>query len=329
VWLKLAIAFLIALAASLAAGLSWLPVLRGRLAGQTIREDGPVWHSKKQGTPTLGGMFFILGIALSCLIAGYGDMVAGDFRHIFAYLFALAFAFIGFVDDWQKLINRRNLGLTALQKFLLQVAATVVFVALMLLTGHMESSLYVPFFNVSFAIPEPVYILFAAFVVVGTVNAVNITDGVDGLATGVSIPVAICFAAIAFLAANAALGVFAAALAGGLVAFLFFNFHPAKVFMGDTGALFLGGAFCALVFAMDCPLILLPLGIVFFVETLSDIIQVTYFKLTRGKRVFKMAPLHHHFEMCGWSEYRLFAVYTAVSAVFAVASFFGMQFRYK
>jgi phospho-N-acetylmuramoyl-pentapeptide-transferase len=274
-------------------------------------------------------MFFILGILLSCLIAGYKNMLAGDFGHIFAFVFALAFALIGFFDDWQKLVNKRNLGLTALQKFLLQIVATVVFVALMLYTGQMTSNLYVPFFDVAFAIPKPVYVLFAAFVVVGTVNAVNITDGVDGLATGVSIPVALCFAGMAFLAANAALGVFAVALAGGLAAFLIFNFHPAKVFMGDTGSLFIGGAFCALAFALDCPLLLLPLGIVFFLETLSDIIQVTYFKLTHGKRVFKMAPLHHHFEMCGWSEYRLFAVYTTVSVIFAVASFFGMYVRYR
>jgi phospho-N-acetylmuramoyl-pentapeptide-transferase len=175
-------------------------------------------------------------------------------------------------------------------------------------------------------LPEPVFVIFTAFVAIATVNAVNITDGVDGLATGVTIPVAVCFAAISILLYKTALGLFAAALTGGLVAFLIFNFHPAKVFMGDTGSHFIGGAVCAMAYACDMPLILILLGFVYLVETLSDIIQVTYFKLTKGKRIFKMAPLHHHFELSGWSEYKLFAVFTSVSAIFAVISYFGVYF---
>jgi len=186
----------------------------------------------------------------------------------------------------------------------------------------------VPFLQVSFPVSEVVYYIFAAFVIVGTVNAVNITDGIDGLAAGVSLPVALCYSAIAFLWARESVSIFAAALAGALVGFLFFNFHPAKVFMGDTGSLFLGGAVCALAFVMDMPLILVPLGIVYIVETLSDIIQVGYFKLTHGKRIFKMAPIHHHFEMCGWNEYKIFFVFTGVSAVFAVISYLGVLNRF-
>jgi len=297
--------------------------------GQSIREDGPVWHNKKQGTPTMGGVMFIVGITLACLTVGLREMGEGIFDHIFILAFALVYGAIGFIDDYNKLKKKRNLGLKGKQKFALQLIAAIGFVFLMRLTGNLSPSLFIPFTNISITIPEPLYYVFAAFVAVATVNSVNITDGADGLATGVSIPVAAYFAIVSYLWSYSAIGVFAAALTGGLVAFLLFNFHPAKVFMGDTGSLFLGGAICAMAFAMDMPLILIPLGIVFLLETLSDIIQVVYFKLTRGKRVFKMAPLHHHFEMCGWSEYKLFAVFTAVSIVFAVISYFGVCSRYS
>lgn len=302
--------------------------LRKIKAGQMIREDGPVWHMSKQGTPTMGGLMFIAAIFVCCIVFGMNEMLKGDFIHIYILLFSLIFAAIGFLDDYEKLKKKQNLGLTAKQKFIIQLAAAVVFILLMRLLGYLTTDLYIPFFNVTVHIPEVLYFVLAAFIIVGCVNAVNITDGIDGLVTGVSIPVAVCYAAIAFTWGYVAQGIFAAALAGGLVGFLFFNFHPAKVFMGDTGSLFLGGAVCALAFAMDMPLILIPLGIVYIVETLSDIIQITYFKLSHGKRVFKMAPLHHHFEMCGWSEYKLFTVFTAVSAVFAVISYFGVIGRF-
>lgn len=326
--IKLILAFIISLAVTIAAGAALVPILRKIKAGQAIREDGPVWHNKKQGTPTMGGIMFIAGIAASSLIVGAGEIRKGGVSHIYILAFALLFAIIGFIDDYQKLRNKRNLGLKVVPKFALQILAAAAFLLVMRLAGILGESLYIPFLNVTARIPKPLYYAFSMFVVVGTVNSVNITDGVDGLATGVSIPVALCYAALAALWGNAALGIFSAALAGGLVAFLFFNFHPAKVFMGDTGALFLGGAICASAFALDMPLILVPLGIVYFIETLSDIIQIAYFKLTHGKRIFKMAPLHHHFEMSGWSEYKLFAVFTAVSAVFACIAYFGVRVRY-
>jgi len=275
----------------------------------------------------MGGVMFIAGVVIACLIVGYKEMKAGVFTHIYVLLLALVYAAIGFLDDLEKLRKKQNLGLKPKQKFLLQLLVAVLFLLIMRIAGALSFGLYVPFFNVSVQIPAPVYYILAAFVMVGTVNAVNITDGVDGLATGVSIPVAVCFTFLAFLWGLAALGIFAASLAGALVAFLLFNFHPAKVFMGDTGSLFLGGAVCALAFAMDVPLILVPLGIVYIIETLSDIIQITYYKLTHGKRVFKMAPIHHHLEICGWSEYKLFFVFTFVSAVFAVLSYYGVRSR--
>ena len=321
-------AYILSFAVTMITGYILIPALRRMEAGQSIREDGPVWHNKKQGTPTLGGIMFIAGILVACLIVGFREIVKGNLAHIYIFLFAIVFAAIGFIDDYKKLKKKRNLGLRAKQKFALQLIASVIFVLIMLLSGHLAPRLYIPFVDISIAIPIPIYCIFTAFVAVGTVNSVNITDGADGLATGTAIPIAICFTIVSLLWRLTSLGIFAAALTGGLLAFLFFNFYPAKVFMGDIGAQFLGGAICALAFASDMPLILIPLGIVFFIETLSDIIQITYFKLTHGKRVLKMAPLHHHLELCGWNEYKLFTVFTAVSAAFAVISYFGVRLRY-
>lgn len=326
--LKLVWAFVGALVITTLAGIFLVPYLRKKKAGQSIREDGPVWHMTKQGTPTMGGLMFITGIAATLLIGGIGEAAEGDWRHYIIFGFSAIFALIGFLDDYEKLKKKQNLGLTALQKFALQLAAAIVLILLLRLLGYLSPSLYVPFVGITFELPDWLYVVFAAFVVVGTVNAVNITDGVDGLAAGVSLPVALAYAAIAGVWGYTSVGIFGAALAGGLVGFLIFNFYPAKIFMGDTGSLFLGGAICATAFALDMPLALVPLGIVYIVETLSDIIQITYFKLSHGKRVFKMAPLHHHLEMCGWGERRIFTVFTLISLAFAILTFFGVWQRY-
>jgi phospho-N-acetylmuramoyl-pentapeptide-transferase len=323
----MAVAFIVSMAATAGVGLILTPALRRAKAGQSIREDGPVWHKKKQGTPTMGGIMFIAGVAISCLTVGWGAIKEGELRHIFVLVFAVVFAAVGFLDDFKKLRKKQNMGLSAARKFTLQFVVAIVFIILMHVNGYITSNMFIPFVNVTVQVWRPAYYVFAAFVIVGTVNAVNITDGADGLVSGVSIPVAVCYAFLAAIWGYTALGLFSAALAGGIAAFLFFNFHPARVFMGDTGSLFIGGAICATAIVMDVPLILVPLGLVYFVETLSDIIQITYYKFSHGKRVFKMAPLHHHFEMCGWSEYRLFAVFTAVSAVFAFITYFGAYSR--
>ena len=325
--LNLTLAFIISFIVTAGFGYFLVPMLRRMKAGQTIREDGPVWHKNKQGTPTMGGIMFITGVTVACLAIGYRDIIDGDYSHVISLLLALIFAAIGFLDDFKKLKKKQNMGLNSWQKFLLQLVVAVGFLLLLRYNGALTTNLYIPFINTSFAVPAPVYYVFAAFVIIGTVNAVNITDGVDGLATGVSIPVAACFTLIAYYHYYGSAGILAAALLGALPAFLIFNFHPAKAFMGDTGSMFLGGLICALAFAMDIPLILIPLGIVFLLETMSDIIQVTYFKLTHGKRIFKMAPIHHHFEMCGWSEYKLFIVFTSVSVVFAALSFYGVYYK--
>lgn len=262
-------------------------------------------------------------------------MLQGNFVHIFVLLFAMVFGAIGFLDDWEKIKKKQNLGLTARAKFLLQLAAALVFVLLMRQMGFLSPNLYIPFYNTSVTMPEWLYFLFAAFVIVGTVNAVNITDGVDGLASGTSIPVFLFFVVLTYVwgVDYLELGIFASAMVGGLMGFLVYNFNPAKVFMGDTGSLFLGGAVAALAFAYDMPLILITLGMIYIIETLSDIIQVGYFKLSHGKRVFKMAPFHHHLEMGGWTgkkwkEKELFVLFTGISLAFAVISFIGVYQRY-
>ena len=304
-----------------------LPALRRLKAGQEIREVGPKWHASKSGTPTMGGLMFITGTLLSILVAGWPAMMAGDWTHIYVFLFALVFGVIGFLDYYEKVKRHQNLGLTAIQKFLLQLAAAILFLMLMRYEGLLSPHLYVPFLHISIPMSWPLYMVFAAFVIVGTVNAVNITDGLDGLSTSVSIPVALFFVSAATWWGYIQLGIFAAALLGGLLAFLLFNAHPAKVFMGDTGSLFLGGAVAGMAFAFDMPLILLLVGMIYIIETLSDILQIGYFKLTHGKRIFKMAPIHHHFEMCGWSEIKIVTVFTAVSTLFCVLALFGVMDR--
>ena len=304
-----------------------LPALRRLKAGQAIREEGPKWHATKAGTPTMGGLMFIAGLGVSILVMGWKGMLAGDLSHIYVFLFAAVFGVIGFLDDYEKVKHHQNLGLTALQKFALQLAAAILFLILMRYEGRLSPNLYVPFFNFSIALSWPLYMVFAAFVIVGCVNAVNITDGLDGLSTSVTIPVALFFVSAATWWSYKQLGIFAAALLGGLLGFLPFNAHPAKVFMGDTGSLFLGGAVAGMAFAFDMPLVLALVGIIYIVETLSDIIQVTYFKLSHGKRIFKMAPIHHHFEMCGWSETKIVTVFTAISTLFCALALFGVMNR--
>lgn len=329
------LSFIVAFGVTAIAGQILIPVLRRLKAGQSIREDGPTWHMSKQGTPTMGGLMFILGIGVAVLTAGWQDFQHGLHNHLVVFLFALVFGAIGFVDDFQKLRHHANEGLTAPQKFLLQLAAAIVFVILMRRDGYLTPDLYIPFFNIEIVgIPWVLYMIFAAFVMVGTVNAVNLTDGIDGLATGVTMPV------MAFFAVEAAiwsvfresglhsLALFPAALFGGLAGFLIYNFHPAKVFMGDTGSLFLGAAVCGTAFAMDAPLVLVIVGLVYIVETVSVMMQVTYFKLTHGKRIFKMTPIHHHFEMSGWSEVKIFTVFTLITLLLCAVAFVSGAVRY-
>ena len=307
-----------------------IPELRKLKAGQEIREDGPTWHAGKAGTPTMGGIMFIIGSGVATFALGWKQMLTGEFVHLYVYLFALIFGLIGFVDDYRKVRQHQNEGLTAKQKFILQLAAAVVFLVLMRYEGLLSNALYVPFLDATITINWILYLAFAAFVIVGCVNAVNLTDGIDGLATSVTFVVMVFFTVVGVLWDRGAgtVALFPAALAGGLAGFFVYNHHPAKAFMGDTGSLFLGGAVAALGFAYDVPLILVLVGIIYIAETLSVILQVTYFKATHGKRLFKMSPLHHHFELSGWSETKLVVVFSTITLVFCALAFLGIQARF-
>ena len=299
-----------------------LPVLRALKVGQSIREVGPTWHNKKAGTPMMGGLMFIFGLIL-CLVFNIPTMT--EYSVFYVLALSLCFGLVGFLDDFFKVKFKRNLGLTSIQKAMLQMAVSAIFLYLLYRQGILSGSLMIPFTQVVIPVHPILYIFVAMFIMVGCVNAVNLTDGVDGLCASVSLPVMIFFTAAAVLKGRWDLALLPGALAGGLVAYLFFNWHPAKVFMGDTGSLFLGGVVCALAFALDMPLVLLLVGIVYIVETLSVILQVGYFKLTHGKRLFKMSPIHHHFEMVGWKEEKIVLVFAGISAVMCVIAWFGIQ----
>ena len=306
-------------------GVILLPVLRALKAGQSIREVGPTWHNSKAGTPMMGGLFFILG-AILCTVGNLPVMV--DYTVLYVLALGLCFGLIGFLDDFCKAKYKRNLGLTSIQKALLQMAVSAIFVYLLYKQNPGMCNVYIPFVDTYFYIHPLLYVFFAMFVMVGCDNAVNITDGVDGLCGSVTLPVMIFFTAAAFMMGKYDIAILPAALCGGLIAYLCFNWHPAKVFMGDTGSLFLGGIVCALAFALDMPLILILVGFVYIVETLSVILQVGYFKLTHGKRIFKMSPIHHHFEMCGWKEVKIVLIFTAVSALMCILAWFGISGRF-
>lgn len=297
--------------------------LRKMKFGQKILEIGPKWHMNKQNIPTMGGFMFMIGIAVSMLIMGIltgqwkgGAHATGNFFAVL--LIALAYGLVGMVDDWAKIKKKQNAGLSAGQKLLLQVVVAAVFLSLLRLTGSLSDGIWIPGTNITLRLPWMVYLVFAIVAVVGCDNAVNLTDGIDGLAASVTLPVAIFFAAVGYSLNAPSIMAFAGALAGALAGFLIYNFNPAKVFMGDTGSLFLGGAVAGLAFACDMPLILLPIGLIYICETLSVILQVSYFKATHGKRLFKMAPIHHHFEMCGWSERKIVGVFTLITIVMCI-----------
>ena len=269
----------------------------------------------------MGGLMFILS-AVICLLIHIPSMEEKTAFYVLAL--GLCFGIVGFLDDFFKLKFKRNLGLTALQKAMLQMAVSALYLYLLYKQAALSCEVYIPFVGVSFPVHPLVYIFFAMFVMVGTVNAVNITDGVDGLCGTVTIPVMVFFIAAAVAKNMLDLALLPAALLGGLIAYLFYNWHPAKVFMGDTGSLFLGGIVCGLAFALDMPLILMLVGFVYFMETLSVILQVGYFKLTHGKRIFKMAPIHHHFEMSGWKEEKIVLVFAGVTAALCLLAWFGI-----
>lgn len=307
-------------------GKKLIPVLHRLKFGQTIREEGPAWHKSKQGTPTMGGIIFIaamLIVSVSVIVVSQFVLPVkavtaahsfGDVSKLFAGLvLAAGFGVIGFLDDYIKVVRKRNLGLTGRQKMAAQLLVSAAYAVTMVLTD--ATRIYVPFYGYWEA--GLWFIPIAMFIIVAITNATNLTDGIDGLCASVSL-VACLFLLALCGAATMGYGIMTSAMAGALAGFLVWNFHPARVFMGDTGSLFIGGVLCAVAFGLEQPLLLALLGIVYVAETVSVVLQVSYFKLTHGKRLFKMSPLHHHFEMSGWSENKIVAVFCLVTVLAGV-----------
>lgn len=303
------LALLIALVISLLTGTSIIARLKKASFGQQIREEGPAWHKKKSGTPTMGAFIFMSGLIPAAVII---SLLSGawDSTGTVVLLTALLFGAIGFCDDYIKVIKKRNLGLTAGKKFISQAIISVAFAILLYMENGGIINVLGRNLDLSFFV-----IVFNVFVMLATVNAVNLTDGIDGLAGSAAVCSMAFFAFAAYKLGFDMLLIVLMAVIGGVLGFLFYNKYPAKVFMGDTGSLFLGGVIGASACAMGIQLALILSGLVFLTETLSVIIQVTYFKLTGGKRIFLMTPIHHHFEKKGWSEVKIVTVATAVTAI--------------
>lgn len=296
-----------------------IPFLRKLKFGQTEREEGPQSHLKKNGTPTMGGLVILASILLTSLI------YIGKFTEILPVLFmTLGFGLIGFLDDYIKVVKKRSLGLTPLQKMALQFIVTGVFIYYYFKIAGLDTSIKIPFVSGDgFVMPTWLFIIFVFIVVLGTVNGVNFTDGLDGLASGVTVIVATFFT-IAALSLNPSMTPITGAVEGSLLGFLLFNTYPARVFMGDTGSLALGGFVSSIALMLHMPLFIVIIGLIYLVEVLSVILQVGYFKLTHGKRIFKMAPIHHHFELCGYSETQVVAAFSIVTALLCLVGIMAL-----
>ena len=299
-----------------------IPFLHKLKFGQQVREDGPQAHLKKQGTPTMGGLVFLTAVVITSLL------YIRDYPRIIPVLFmTVGFGVIVFLDDYIKIVMKRSEGLNPVQKLIGQFIITGIFVYYLVCSGEVGTSMLVPFtggfehglyLNLGF-----LFIPFVFFVVLGTDNGVNFTDGLDGLCTSVTILVA-TFLTIISIGENSGISPITGAVVGSLLGFLLFNVYPAKVFMGDTGSLALGGFVSASAFMMQIPLFIPIIGLIYLVEVLSVIMQVSYFKATHGKRIFRMAPIHHHFELGGWSETRVVAVFSIVTALLCLVAYLGL-----
>ena len=313
-----------------AAGLKFfIPFLSSRKMGQKILDIGPRWHKNKEGTPTMGGIVFVF----AAIISFFAFLIMIDkekieIRHmVFAFniiIYALLNAMIGLIDDFSKLRKSKNQGLTGKAKFAFQSIAALLFLLSMHFTIGISTKLYIPFFDVYVEMGALYYVI-AFIALCGVVNSVNLTDGIDGLASSITLTVGVFFAIVNIvLLKDFVLSYFSAMIIGATLGFLVYNFYPAKIFMGDTGSLFLGALVVSLSFFIDNILLVLIYGFIFVCEALSDVLQVLYFKITKGKRLLKMAPLHHHFEKCGYNEVKIVLIFTLVNAVACFIAFLGL-----
>lgn len=323
--IKIIQAFVIALVVTLALGPVFIPLLRRLKFGQNIRSDGPQRHLSKAGTPTMGGVIFVIGTLVAGIYTGINDADA-----LVVLGVTLGFGLIGFLDDYMKVALKRSLGLRAREKLLGQILLAALLSVLAITLLGRGTGIAVPFSslltgqNVVFELGAWLYVIFSIIVVVGTANAVNLTDGLDGLAAGVTIVVAIAFVVVGILSGSPGVALAMAALAGGCLGFLFYNRHPARVFMGDTGSLALGGALGAAAVITKSELFLFIIGGIYVLETLSVMLQVFSFQVF-GRRILRMSPLHHHFELGGWSETRVVRTFWLASVIFAAVGLYGFK----
>ena len=299
-----------------------IPFLHRLKFGQQVRDDGPQAHLKKQGTPTMGGLIILSSIIITSIF------YIPRYPKIIPVLFVtVGFGIIGFLDDYIKIVMKRSEGLNPKQKLLGQIVITGIFAWYLMISGEVGTDMLIPFtggFDNGYFLDLGIFFLPALFLIVlGTDNGVNFTDGLDGLCTSVTILVATFFTIVA-IGENSGISPITGAVVGSLLGFLLFNVYPAKVFMGDTGSLALGGFVAASAYMMRMPIFIAIVGMIYLVEVLSVIIQVTYFKKTGGKRIFKMAPIHHHFELCGWSETRVVAVFSIITAILCLVAYLGL-----
>lgn len=315
-----------------------IPVLKSHKLGQPIKDIGPRWHKSKEGTPVMGGIGFIMATLIVLLIISIVSWIRGAVAELVPLALALGLAvangMIGFFDDYCKLLKKQNEGLKAYQKYLLQLVVAAVYLLFMSITGNLSTELFIPFLKKTIVLDGYLRILYyviALILITGIVNSVNLTDGIDGLAASVTTVVGGFFAVLAFYisrtnhAAGRSLSLLSSSVIGGTLGFLVYNWHPARVFMGDTGSLYLGGAVVGAAFMLNRPLVILIAGFVYVFEAITVILQVGVFKLSgRKKRLFKMAPFHHHLEKCGWKEVTIVCVFTLLTVGFCVAAWFSI-----
>lgn len=315
---KMAIPVIIAFGISVILGPIVIPFLRKLKVGQTVRDEGPQSHLKKSGTPTMGGILFLASVVITSLF------YMKEYPKILPILFlTLGFGLIGFLDDYIKVVLKRSMGLKPWQKMLGQIVVTAVFAFYMLQYTDIGLAMKIPFLPGKYLDFGIWNIPLMFIVILATVNGTNFTDGLDGLASSVTIMVATFFTVVA-IGTQSGIEPVTCAVVGALLGFLLFNVYPASVFMGDTGSLALGGFVAATAYMLQMPLFILIVGLIYAVEILSVVIQVTYFKATGGKRIFKMAPIHHHFELCGWSETKVVAVFSIVTAILCLVALMGI-----
>ncbi|MGN0383882.1 MAG: phospho-N-acetylmuramoyl-pentapeptide-transferase [Eubacterium sp.] len=294
-----------------------IPFLKKLKFGQYIREEGPKSHQAKSGTPTMGGLVILGSIIITSLF-----FIKSNVQIIPILFVTIGFGLIGFLDDYIKVVMKRNLGLRAWQKMLGQFIVAVIFLIYILKYSDLGTETIIPFYG-SITMPLWLYIIMFIFVMLGTVNGANFTDGLDGLATSVTVIIAVFFTSAAYIR-GVQITPITGAVAGALLGFFLFNKHPAKVFMGDTGSLALGGFVASTAYMLKMPLFIIIVAFIYLIEVVSVIIQVTYFKLTHGKRIFKMAPIHHHFELCGFSETQVVAGFAVITAVLCLLAYLAL-----